>query len=101
MGLWDSKDSKDAAERHRQERIKASDKALKDMRDQKKKAAKHLSFGNSSRTETAPGFFGLGSRAAKDMKQENAKSGYYGFFGAKHVTAKGKKAQELAKKKKR
>ena len=39
------------------------------------------------------GLFGLGSRASLDAKQENAKSGYYGFFGAKHVSDKAKRAK--------
>lgn len=75
--------------------------AKKAKADRAKAPIKHsgslLSWGGSGRAETKPGLFGLGSRVVKDIEQENAKKGYYGFFGAKHVTGKAKDAQNKAK----
>lgn len=87
MGIfWDDS----AAKKAKEERAKMPIDTTK---------GKLLSWGGSGRAETKPGLFGLGSRVVKDIEQENAKKGYYGFFGAKHVTGKAKEAQDRAKSK--
>jgi hypothetical protein len=63
-----------------------------------KKAPKLLSWGGSGRAGTKPGLFGLGKREIDDAEQENAKSGYYGFFGARHISAKARDAKRKPRK---
>ena len=92
MGIF-SDDS--AAKRAKAARDRHAEKVLKN-----RGSGSLLSWGGSGRAETKPGLFGLGSRAVKDAEQENAKSGYYGFFGAKHVSGKAQRAQERAREKK-
>jgi hypothetical protein len=62
-----------------------------------KSRGRFLSFGGSAGHDAghtrSPGLFGLGSRVVEDMTRENAKSGFYGFFGAKHVAEKAKQAE--------
>lgn len=84
----------DGAKAARERREKDAEEALKKYKSGKGKSGKLLSWGDSGRSETKPGLFGLGTRVAKDAEQENAKSGYYGFFGAKHVTNKAKDAKK-------
>ena len=89
MGLF-SDDS--AAEKAREKRIKDSEKALKDFKSGKSKGS-FLSWGGGGRAETKPGLFGLGRRVVQDIEQENSKKGYYGLFGAKHISNKAAEAE--------
>ncbi len=57
------------------------------------KGAKLLSWGGSGRTTTRPENQGLSKREIDDLDQENAKSGYYGQRGARHISSKARDAQ--------
>jgi hypothetical protein len=86
-----------AAKAAKAKRDKEADQAL--ARAKHKGSGSFLSWGGDGRSGTKPGLFGLGSRVVHDIEQENAKKGYYGFFGAKHVSSKAKQAQDRARSK--
>lgn len=91
MGFFDDS----AAKKAKAERNRKADEAL--ARAKKRGNGSFLSWGGSGRAETKPGLFGLGSRVVKDIEQENAGKGYYGFFGAKHVSNKAMDAKNRAR----
>jgi len=96
VGIFDNKESQANAERARQARDREAEKQLGGFFSGTSKG-RSLRGPGAGKTSQPSWGWGLGSRVVRDIQQENAKSGYFGLFGSKHVASKGREAQERAR----
>jgi hypothetical protein len=90
MGAFDLIRVNAASKEARQADADAQVEALKNGEH---KGSSSWGFGRGGRTSTDVSLFGLGRRVESDAARENAKSGFFGLFGAKYVAEKAKRAQ--------
>jgi hypothetical protein len=90
-------DNVKAAEAHRTARDADADEQIAALRNGRHNGSSSWCFGRGGRSGTEPSLFGLGRRVVNDAAQENAKSGFFGYFGAKYVAEKAARAQRNGK----